>query len=158
MSARDAKALTYTTPPLATDQNVTGHPVVHLWLTTAAPDLDAFVYLEAVDGSGKATYITEGNLRASHRKLSQAPFNNFGLPFQSHWQADQLPVPAREPIELAFSLLPTSYRFHSGNRIRITVAFADAGNFDTPILTPAPTLQLLHDAEHPSSVELPLND
>jgi hypothetical protein len=158
LRARDAKALTYTTPPLATDLDVTGHPVVRLWLTTAAPDLDTFVYLEEVDDQGKATYVTEGDLRASHRKLGQAPFNNFGLPFQSHWQADQLPVPAGEPMELTFSLLPNSYRFHAGNRIRITVAFADAGNFDTPVLTPAPTVQLLHDAEHPSVVELPLND
>ncbi len=158
LSARDAKALTYTTPPLATDRNVTGHPVVHLWLATAAPDLDAFVYLEEVDDRGKATYVTEGTLRASHRKLSQAPFNVFGLPYQSHLQADQLPVPAGEPIELTFSLLPTSYRFHAGSHIRITVAFADAGNFDTPVLTPAPTVNLLRDADHPSVVELPLND
>jgi len=157
LGARDAKALTYTTPPLNTDVNVTGHPVVHLWLATAAPDLDAFVYLEEVDGRGKATYITEGSLRASHRKLSPAPFNTFGLPYQSHYQADQLPVPAGDPIELTFALLPTSYRFSAGSHIRITVAFADAGNFDTPVLTPAPSVQVLRDAGHPSHVELPLN-
>jgi putative CocE/NonD family hydrolase len=134
---------------------VTGHPVIHLWLSTAAPDLDAFVYLETVDGSGRAAYITEGDLRASHRKLSQAPFNNLGLPYQSHLRGDQEPLPSGEPFEMVFSLLPTSFRFDAGSRIRITVAFADAGNFDTPILTPAPTLQLLRDAAHPSRVELP---
>jgi uncharacterized protein len=156
LRTRDAKALTYTTPPLAADAEVTGHPVMHLWLATAAPDLDVFAYLEEVDSQGKAVYITEGDLRASHRKLSQAPFNTFGLPYQSHYQADQQPVPAGEPIELTFSLLPTSYQFRPGNRIRITVAFADAGNFDTPVLDPAPTVQLLRDTGHPSFVELPL--
>ena len=156
LSANDAKALTYTTSSLETNLEVTGHPVMHLWLTTQAPDLDVFVYLEEVDAGGKSTYITEGDLRASHRKLGQAPFNIFGLPFQSHLRVDQEPVPAGEPFELTFSLLPTSYQFHAGSRIRITVAFADAGNFDTPVLTPAPTLEVLHDAAHPSLVELPV--
>jgi hypothetical protein len=148
--------LTYTTSPLETDLEVTGHPVAHLWLTTDAPDLDVFVYLEEVDRSGKSTYITEGTLRASHRKLSQAPFNNLGLPYHSHYQSDLAPIPAGEPVELAFSLLPTSYRFHKGSRIRITVVCADAGNFDTPIINPAPKLHLLRDMNHPSFIQLPV--
>lgn len=156
LCAHDAKALTYTTRLLESDVEVTGHPVVHLWLTSATPDLDTFVYLEEIDGSGKSTYITEGNLRASHRKLSRAPFNNLGLPYQSHLQADHEPIPAGEPFELTFSLLPTSYRFHVGTHIRITVAFADADNFDTPALNPAPSLQLLRDINHPSYIEIPI--
>ena len=48
---------------------MTGAPIMHLWLATDTPDLDLFVYLEEVDDTGKPTYITEGNLRASHRKL-----------------------------------------------------------------------------------------
>jgi putative CocE/NonD family hydrolase len=157
LRTNDAKALTYTTPPLETDVEVTGHPVAHLWLSTNAPDLDVFVYLEGVDASGRSIYITEGNLRASHRKLSEAPFNNLGLPYQSHFQVDQEPVPPGEPIELIFSLLPSSYKFHPGSRIRVTVAFTDAGNFDTPILDPAPTVQLLRESGHPSYVELPIS-
>jgi uncharacterized protein len=157
LSTHDARALTYTTPVLNSNVVVTGHPVAHLWFSTSAPDLDVFVYLEEIDSDGKSTYITEGDLRASHRKLSQAPFNNFGLPFQSHHQADQELVPAGEPFEMVFSLLPTSYRFHAGNRIRVTIAFADAGNFDTPVLDPAPTLQLLREAVHASYVEMPVH-
>jgi putative CocE/NonD family hydrolase len=156
LRTHDAKALTYTTQALETSVEVTGHPVVHLWLSTGAPDLDAFVYLEEIDSSGHSTYITEGDLRVSHRKLVQAPFNNLGLPYQSHNQSDLVTVPGGEPFELVFSLLPTSYQFHPGSRMRITVAFTDAGNFDTPILDPAPTVQLLRDVSHPSSVELPI--
>jgi len=156
MRSNDQKALTYTTFPLETDVEVTGHPVVHLWLMTDAPDLDAFVYLEEVDGSGKSTYITEGNLRSSHRKLSKAPYNNLGLPYHSHYQSDLLPIPAREPIELVFNLLSTSYRFHKKSRLRITVAFADADNFETPVINPAPKLHLLRDMNHPSSIQLPI--
>jgi len=156
MRLNDEKALTYTTSPLESDVEVTGHPVVHLWLTTDAPDLDVFVYLEEVDGSGKSAYITEGNLRASHRKPSKAPYNNLGLPFHSHYQSDLAPIPAEEPVELAFSLLPTSYQFHKGNCIRITVVCADADNFDTPVIDPAPNVHLLRDMSHPSFIQLPI--
>ncbi|HVM70438.1 MAG TPA: hypothetical protein VMT91_01660 [Anaerolineales bacterium] len=44
----------------------------------------------------------------------------------------------------------------AGSRIRITVPFADADNLDTPILEPAPTLQLLREVDHPSYMELPI--
>jgi putative CocE/NonD family hydrolase len=156
MQANEQKALTYTTPPLEADLEVTGHPLVHLWLTTDVPDLDAFVYLEEVDGSGRSSYITEGTLRASHRKLSRAPYNNLGFPYHSHYQSDLQPIPAGEPVELVFTLLSTSYRFPKGSRIRITVAFADADNFETPVIDPAPKLRLLRDKNHPSFVELPM--
>jgi putative CocE/NonD family hydrolase len=156
MRTNDEKGLTFTTFPLETDVEVTGHAVAHLWLATDAPDLDVFVYLEEVDRSGKSTYITEGNLRASHRKLSRAPFNNLGLPYHSHFKSDLAPIAAWEPVDLIFSLLPTSYRFRKGNRIRIAVAFADADNFETRVLDPAPELHLLKDRSHPSFIQLPV--
>lgn len=156
MQSNDSKALTYTTPPLETAITIVGHPIVHIWLSSEAPDLDVFVYLEEVDANGNSTYITEGELRASHRQLGQAPFDNLGLPWRNHFQSERQPIPKGEPIELVFDLRPTAWHFSPGKQIRITIAFADAGNFDTPILDPAPTLQLLRDAAHPSCVELPI--
>jgi hypothetical protein len=156
MRANDQKALTFTTPPLEADPEVTGHPEAHLWLTTDAPDLDTFIYLEEVDGRGRSTYITEGVLRASHRGMSQAPYKNLGLPFHFHYQSDLSPIPSGQPVELVFSLLPTSYRFSKGSRIRVTVAFADADNFETPVIDPPPKLHLLRDKNHPSFIQLPV--
>ena len=152
----DKNALTFTTPPLETDLEITGHPIAHLWIAADAPDLDLFVYLEEVDRKGTSTYITEGSLRASHRKLSQAPFNNFGLPYHSHYQSDLEKIPHREPVSLIFSLLPTSYLFHKGCRIRIAVACADTDNFDTPVINPAPIVHLLRDKHHASCIQLPV--
>jgi hypothetical protein len=37
-----------------------------------------------------------------------------------------------------------------------TVAFTDADNFDTPMLNPAPSFQLLRDINHPSHMEMPI--
>jgi putative CocE/NonD family hydrolase len=156
MRANDAKALTYTTPPLPTDVEVVGYPIAHLWLAADAPDLDVFVYLEHVDRSGASTYVTEGTLRASHRALSEAPFKNLGLPFHSHYRSDLAPLPEGKPVELAIALLPTGYRFPKGSRIRIALAFADRDNFDTPVLNPPPELRVLRDSAHASFVTLPI--
>jgi putative CocE/NonD family hydrolase len=156
MRSNDAKTLTYTTPPLETAVSVVGHPIAHIWLTADVSDLDVFVYLEEVDGSGNSTYITEGQLRASHRTLSLPPFKNFGLPWRNHFESEIQPIPKGEPFELVFDLRPTAWQFSAGKQIRITVAFVDSGNFDTPILDPAPTIQLWRDVDCPSYVELPI--
>jgi putative CocE/NonD family hydrolase len=156
MRANDAKALTYTTLPLGSPVDVVGHPVAHVWLGTQAADLDLVMYLEDVDGRGNSTYVTQGSLRASHRALGLAPFNNLDLPYHTHFASDLLPVPAGEPIELVFDLLPTAWRFPAGHSLRIVIAFADAGNFDTPVLDPAPPVTILRDAVHASFVEIPV--
>ncbi len=156
MRANDEKALTYTTLPLESDVEITGHAVVHLWIATEASDLDFFVYLEEVDPTGKSAYITEGNLRASHRALREAPFDNVGLPYQSSNEGDLGLIPAGEPIELVFDLLPTSKLFRKGKRIRVSITCADVDNFDTLILDPTPEARLLGDGTHASFIELPI--
>jgi len=156
MRSNDAKALTYTTAPLESPVQVVGHPVVHIWLRADAPDLDLFVYLEEVDDEGNSTYVTEGNLRASHRALGKAPFENLGLPWHNHFKSELQAIPAGEPIELVVDLLPTAYQFSKSRRVRVTVTFADADNFETPVVDPAPVVHLLRDNNHPSFIELPL--
>lgn len=152
----DAKALTYTTPPLEVEARVVGHPILRLWFTSDATDLDFFVYLEEVDRHGNSVYVTEGNLRASHRALAQAPYDTLGLPYHSHWQSDVKLILPGNPIELDFDLMPTAYRFSHGKRIRLTIACSDADNFATPVLSPSPTLRVLRNKTCPSNIELPI--
>jgi putative CocE/NonD family hydrolase len=156
MRSNDSKALTYTSPPLEGSLRVVGHPIAQVWLSSDAPDLDIFAYLEEVDANGDSTYITEGNLRASHRILGQAPFENFGLPWTNHFQSELKPIPAGGPVEVVFDLLPTAYQFAAGKCIRITITCADSDNFDTPVINPAPKLRLLRDSNHPSFIQLPV--
>jgi len=157
LRVNDMKGLTYSSQPLESDLLIVGHPVVHIWLTATVSDLDVFVYLEEVNGQGYSTYITEGTLRASHRVLKDAPYNNLGLPFHTHYESDLQLIAMDEPVKLTFDLLPTAWHFPSGSRIRITVTFADADNFDTPILYPVPEVRLLRDQDHPSFLELPVS-
>ena len=132
-----------------------GHPVVHVRLSSEAPDLDVFV-LEEVDGNGNSTYLTQGKLRASHRGLSRAPFDNLALPWHNHFQSERQPIPAEMPVERVFDFLSTAYEFSKEKSIRLTIAFADADNFDTPVIDPAPEVHLLRGKDHPSLVQLPV--
>lgn len=156
MRHNDEKALTYTSPPLERDVEIVGHPVVQLWVATEFADLDLFVYLEAVDSRGRSTYVTEGNLRASHRATGEPPYDNLGLPYHSHREDDLLPIPPGEPIELTFDLVPTAYVFPKGSRIRVAITGADADNYETPVLDPAPEIRLLRNPGHLSMIELPV--
>jgi len=52
--------------------------------------------------------------------------------------------------------LATSTLFRAGNRIRLTVAFADTDNFDTPIIDPAPEIRLLRNTSYSTYLELPI--
>jgi uncharacterized protein len=156
MRENDAKSLTYTTEPLEEDELATGSPIARLWLAADAPELDLFAYLEEVDARGGSKYVTEGELRLTHRRLGEAPYDCLGLPYHSHRRADFEPIPAGLPFQVELALIPTSYRFAKGNRIRIAIAFADADNFETPRLDPAPRARLLRGPAHPSSISLAL--
>jgi len=47
---------------------------VDLWVASSDDDADLFVYLEDFDpGKQKAKYVTEGQMRASHRKELAVP-------------------------------------------------------------------------------------
>ncbi|MBU2643577.1 CocE/NonD family hydrolase [bacterium] len=156
MSANDRKSMAYTTDPLGTDLEVTGHPVVYLDVSTPVTDMDLFVYLEAVDKKGRSSYVTEGCLRASHRALGNADFASPGLPFHPGLRADITPLIPDEPTILVFDLLPTAWRFPEGSRIRISIAGADADNFATPRIDPPPHLRIFRNSEHFSTIELPI--
>ena len=156
MQAADAKSLTYTTLPLSTSVEVTGHPVAHLWVTSSSDDGDFFVYLEEVDPYGYSHYISEGMLRGSHRALAQAPYKYMGLPYHRGFQEDITPLPQGQPVELVFDLLPTSNIFDEGHRIRIRIVSADADNFLTPKYDPAPTVNIHRSKSNASYVTLPI--
>lgn len=155
MSENDKKGLTYTTPPLAEDVVVIGHPVVTLYVKSTAVDGNFYAYLEEVDPDGYSHYITDGLLRASHRAEAAPPFNNMELPWHRHYQADVVPLTPGEVAELKFDMMPTANVFKKGNRIRVTVTCANAGWDELPSEEPA-TITLLRNARQPSRILLPI--
>ena len=155
LAAHDLRALTYTTAPLSAMLEVTGHPIVRLWLSSDAKDLDVFAVLEEVRPDGYSDYVTEGWLRASHRALAEPPYDRLGLPYHRSHAEDVAPLPS-EPVELVFDLLPTSKIFRAGHRIRLTIAGSDYGNFATPVTLPAPRMSIHRAGERTSRLILPV--
>lgn len=156
MAPNDAKGMAYTTPALERDVEVTGHPVVHLWVCSTAEDGDFFAYLEEVDADGVSHYVSEGSLRASHRATARPPHPHPGLPYHRSFREDVHPLPTGEPVELVFDLLPTSRVFPAGSRIRVNVTCADADNTTTPRHDPPPVVTLYRGGEHLSRIVLPV--
>ena len=157
-TSEDEKALTYTSDPLPEDLVVVGYPVVRLWITSTRRDGDFFVWLEEVDREGRSHYITEGGLRASHRALSEAPWDNFGLPFHRSFQEDMAELPD-DPVELVVDLMGTANVFDAGHRIRVTVAGASATDFELypdPGAGSAPTISVYRGEKFPSSIDIPV--
>ncbi|MGQ0648429.1 MAG: CocE/NonD family hydrolase [Gemmatimonadaceae bacterium] len=154
LAANDAKGLTFTTAPLASAVEVIGHPVVHLWVTSSTRDFDAIVYLEDVSPDGRSTYVTEGVLRASHRRLASPAYRNLGLPWPRSHTEDVSPLP-REPAEMVFDLLPTAKHFRAGHRIRVTLQGADRDTH-ARVTHGQPTIVVYRDRRHPSRIVLPI--
>ncbi len=174
----DYKCLTYNSTPIIKDTEITGHPIVTLWVSSTANDGDFFVYLEDVDEKGEAYYITEGMLRSGFAKQKANEdilLSGFGidvlpnLPWHGFKKTDYVDGIFRNSkiIKLVFDLIPTSWVIKKGHCIRVSIACADWPIFRLhPKLSPnnnpsdqnniVPTITVYRDAEHPSGIQLPV--
>jgi putative CocE/NonD family hydrolase len=150
----DRRLLTYTSPPLRESLEVTGHPIVHLFLKANAADGAVFGYLEDILPDGEVRYVTEGELRLIHRKIAPSPLERDPVPFRSYRRSDSRPMVPGETTDVTFDLLPTSFLFRAGHAIRLAIAGADLGSFAEPISLP-PVYDVLHDRSHLSRLDLP---
>ncbi|HRD26902.1 MAG TPA: CocE/NonD family hydrolase [Caulobacter sp.] len=152
-----ASRLNYTSPPLARPLEITGQPVVELWLTSSTPDGALHVYLEDVAPDGRVSYLTEGEFRLIHRKPSPTPepFRQFG-PSHSFRREDAEPMPADRAQLVAFNMMPISVVIAQGHRVRLSIAGADAAAFARiPATGPAPVYDVRRGGDAASRLLLP---
>lgn len=116
--------------PLEQDLTVSGHPVLTLQLESDQSDAAVIAYLEDVSPDGKRYYVTEGMLRALHRKETTPPDTYKACwPYHSGNVSDAQPLIPGEPASLTIALLATSWCFKAGHRIALSVSGADKDNF-----------------------------
>jgi putative CocE/NonD family hydrolase len=152
----DKKLLVYDTKPLNADTEVTGHPIARLFVNSTSPDGEFFAYLEDVSPAGQVSYVTEGELRAIHRKVTSDNSRFCSIvPCHSFLKKDGAPMRPGEIAELDFDLLPTSYLFKKGHSIRIALAGADKDHFAT-MPGPAPSWHVERNAKYASLIDLPV--
>lgn len=153
----DKKLLIYDTAPLQNDTEITGHPVVHLFVKSEASDGQFFVYLETVDPDGRVRMLTDGQLRGLHHKISAdtPPYSMFG-PYHSLKEKDAQPLIPGEVAKISFDLFPISVLLKKGQRIRLAIAGADADVFQPIAGCESPEITIERNAVYASYIDLPI--
>lgn len=131
--------ITYQTPPLTHDVELTGRPRAILRASTTATDTQLNVRLidDHPDGTpdGYAYLVTSGWRLASHRASDTQP----------------TPPEPGKPFDATVDLFPLSYVFKKGHRIRVDIAFADSPRMTAPTASGATTI-----LRGTSRIELPV--
>lgn len=128
-SGRDI--ITYTSPPLTDEMEVTGHPIVSVAFASTTSDPRIFAYLEDVAPDGTTHYVTEGQLRATHRREKRdRPIEYRDIPYRTFERSDARQTSPGQRIIMKFDLLPMSYRFAKGHSLRLVLAGQDVDHFE----------------------------
>ena len=153
----DKKLLVYDSPALEENLEITGHPLITLYLRSNRLDGHFFVYLEAVDIDGRVRLLTEGQLRALHRKVSDEihPYGMFG-PFHSMKMKDAEDMIPGEVTEISLDLLPISVLLRKGQRIRVALACADMDTFAPLECTEGAEITVERNKIYASHIDLPV--
>jgi predicted acyl esterase len=94
-------------------------------------------------------------IRPLDRKIADNPPYHTPYPDHSYRKEDEMKFYRGETVKLLFDMLPISYQFRKGHRIRISIAGADAGHFNLP--SPQPThFDISTSTAFPSYIELPV--
>jgi putative CocE/NonD family hydrolase len=134
----EAGCLTFTSAELADDLEVVGTPRLVLYASSDAADVDWCVRLCDVDPSGRSKLLNTGALKGSHVRSHESP----------------APLVPGEVVRFEIEVWPVANLFLRGHRVRIDVATSDFPFFES---NPLPsTNRVLHDAEHPSCLVLPV--
>ena len=122
-------ALSYVTSALPTDTAVVGAGAVYVWGRSSTPDVDLQATITEVRPDGNETFVQNGYMRASIRKLSTDSNNLFKQPstllgpIPSLTAADAAPMPSDGSFEqIAIPLYYQGHMYRAGSRIRVTIA------------------------------------
>jgi uncharacterized protein len=142
--------LVYSTKPFAEDMEVTGPVLLELWAKSSTVDTDFTAKLVDVSPEGFAANLTDGILRMRYRDSREK---------QVLMNPDQV-------YKVTVDLWATSNVFKKGHIMRLEVSSSNFPRFDRNLNTGADqatsrqfvsaTNTILHDAEHPSALVVPV--
>lgn len=129
-----ADTVVFSTEPFDVETEITGPVTLRLWVSSTTADLDAFIRIGQIEAgeAGEETWadgpvgnrvsLTQGWLRASHRKLDETR----SLPYRPYHSHDE--VQALEPgvpVALDIEIWPTSIVYTPGTRLILEVGGAE---------------------------------
>jgi putative CocE/NonD family hydrolase len=149
VEARD-DVLIYSTPPLPADLEVTGPVMLELYAKSSVVDTDFTAKLVDVWPNGFAQNLNDGILRARYRESMEKP---------------ELLNPG-QVYKLTIDVWSTSNVFKKGHMLRLEVSSSNFPRFNRNLNTGednahgkrfvSATNSVLHDADHPSGLMLPV--
>jgi uncharacterized protein len=124
--------LTFLTPPMTQELEITGPVAAKLFVSSDTTDADLFLVLRVFDPAGKEVIFIGSNdprtpvglgwLRASHRKLDAKRT----LPYRPwHTHDEEWPLTPNEPVELDIEIWPTCIVVPPGYCVGLTVRGKD---------------------------------
>jgi predicted acyl esterase len=121
-------AVSYVSAPLTSDTTVVGGGAVNLWVQSSTPDVDLQATVSEVRPDGKETFVQNGWIRASERKLATSSTNMFEEtptavePIPTFLASDVQPMPAGELVPVTIPLYFEGHAYRAGSRIRVTIS------------------------------------
>jgi uncharacterized protein len=129
-------AVSYVSAPLSGDTTAIGAGAVNLWVESSTPDVDLQATISEVRPDGNESFVQNGWIRASERKLATTSTNMFAQaptavqPIPTFLASDLQSMPAGEFVPVTIPLYFEGHVYRAGSRIRVTIA---APNGDQPI-------------------------
>jgi predicted acyl esterase len=123
-----ANSLSYVTPPLSADTAAIGGGAVNLWVQSSTPDVDLQATISEVRPDGNETFVQNGWIRASERKLATTAENIFKQeptplqPIPTELASDVQAMPAGEYVPVTIPLYFEGHAYRAGSRIRVTIS------------------------------------
>ncbi len=125
--------ISFETPPMEHDTEITGPIVLNLWVSSTSEDMDIFATLRNIGPDGKdvcevgqrgdpVPCVTKGWLRASHRALDPAKSLPY-RPYHAHTRRQWLNP--GEVVECQVEIISTSMVFRKGHKLRLDIGPRD---------------------------------
>jgi hypothetical protein len=159
-------ALSYLSSPLTADTTVIGAGAVHLWVKSTTPDVDLQATISEVRPDGKESFVQDGWLRASERKLSTGTDNPIDQPSTllepqpSMLASDARPMPQNRFVEIVIPLYFEGHAYRTGSRIRLTIAAPNGTqpvwSFGQTVPQGTASVSIASSPQMPSSLVLPV--
>ena len=120
--------MSYVSAPLANDTTVIGGGAVTVWVKSSTPNVDLQATVSEVRGDGNETFVQDGWLRASERKLATSAENMFKQaptalqPIPTLLKSDLQAMPAGEFVPVTIPLYFEGHAYRAGSHIRVSIA------------------------------------
>jgi predicted acyl esterase len=121
-------AVSYVSAPLTSNATAIGGGAVHLWVKSSTPDVDLQATVSEVRPDGNETFVQDGWLRASERKLATSSSNILKQkptvlqPIPTMLASDEEPMPSNEFVPVTIPLYFEGHAYRAGSRIRVTIS------------------------------------